>query len=214
MPAFELDELTEDQLDRPIWLVGHSYPANWVGILQGPLDPRHPTRHSIWTPVLEHIQEEVYAGGQRRRVDMNKVLIFNAASKQAPGAVPDWSASTMSARAGFLGRKLSQHKPPMVITFGQDVFAFVTSALSRPQATKKATATSLGRAFRAAVDGYNPAEVNVFPLLHGYVARSGWTNAGKAYFPELDHANYFKEVGTALGRIMLEHGLRLPIWVD
>jgi hypothetical protein len=38
--------------DFPIWLLGDSNPKGWQSVLETPLDPRHPARHNIWTPVL------------------------------------------------------------------------------------------------------------------------------------------------------------------
>jgi hypothetical protein len=50
---------TDIERARKIWLLGHSYPEAWVHVLNEPLDPRHPTRHNIWTPVLDRLQERV-----------------------------------------------------------------------------------------------------------------------------------------------------------
>ena len=41
----------------PIWLIGDSNPKNWENRLSYPLDARHPARHSIWTPVLDAMQD-------------------------------------------------------------------------------------------------------------------------------------------------------------
>lgn len=43
-----------------IWLLGDSNPKNWDSILETPLDPRHPARHSIWTPVIDVIQDQAF----------------------------------------------------------------------------------------------------------------------------------------------------------
>jgi|GEM_PF-5023839 hypothetical protein len=44
----------------PIWLLGGSEPDRWKSVLNAPLEPRHPVRHNIWTPLLDVIQDSVY----------------------------------------------------------------------------------------------------------------------------------------------------------
>jgi hypothetical protein len=207
--------VTETMLKSPVWLVGHSYPARWVEDLEVPLDPRHPTRNSIWTPVLDCIQQEVYRG-DRRRFDMDKAFVFNAAEKQAPRTDADWSPKAMSVRSATLEAMLKTYRPPIVITFGRDVYHFVMKANGSPVA-KSITAQALGKAFNKTVDEYAPHRVNVIPLLHQHVAMGGWIAAGLDYSPEAEkrkNANYFSLVGTALGRILLTHGKDWPIWVE
>lgn len=60
-----------------IWLLGDSNPKNWQKVLKTPLDPRHPARHNIWTPVLEVIQDRVFRTC-RCRVDTSQIYVRNA----------------------------------------------------------------------------------------------------------------------------------------
>lgn len=199
---------------RPIWLVGHSYPGKWVADLKAPLDPRHPTRNSIWTPVLESIQHEVYRGGHRRRFDMDKAFVFNAAAKQEHGTLPDWSDDAMKVRGKILSNYFEKYRPPIVITFGRDVYRFVMQA-KEGNSSPLMKADELGKSFQRAVLNYDPDEINVFPLLHQYVAMKGWTSAGEFYSIDGDiNANYFGITGTSIGRILNLYGSELPIWVD
>ena len=61
----------------PIWLMGDSEPENWQDKLDTPLDPRHPARHNIWTPVLDAVQDQIFrTTGQR--LDTSTLFIRNA----------------------------------------------------------------------------------------------------------------------------------------
>jgi hypothetical protein len=145
---------TEAQMQRKIWLLGHSYPKNWVHMLNEPLDPRHPTRHSIWTPVLDRLQEQVYGDGKRRRLGVRKCYICNAASKQSEGEAPDWKwmGTSIPARITKFGAYMDQYRPPIVITFGADVYRFAMSALPLPDGqTRSLEADELGHRFRRTV---------------------------------------------------------------
>ena len=63
--------------DFDVSLLGDSNPRGWQNALKTPLDPRHPARHSIWTSVLEVIQDRVYRES-RQRVDTVSIYIRNA----------------------------------------------------------------------------------------------------------------------------------------
>jgi hypothetical protein len=211
--------VTKEQLSRKVWLVGHSYPAEWVDKLNGPLDPRHPTRHNIWTAVLDRLQERVYSDGNRLRLDIEKCFICNAAAKQAKRYdKPDWDwvGKSIPGRIKLFSELLSEHKPSVVVTFGADAYRFAIKALGCSDTPPgKLKAAELGEGFRNAIDNWDPKKVNIFPLLHAYVARSGWNTAGGAYSwnGEENNANYFDIVGGALGDILLAHQ-ELPIWCD
>ncbi|MBK8048508.1 MAG: hypothetical protein IPK16_16155 [Anaerolineales bacterium] len=65
----------------PIWLLGDSNPSNWQDVLVTPLDPRHPARHSIWTPVLDVMQDRVFRK-QRLRIDTSSIYILQRSKIQ------------------------------------------------------------------------------------------------------------------------------------
>ena len=71
-------EFTGDP-DFPIWLLGDSPSDSPSAKDQDltPLDPRHPTRHSIWTPIQDVIQRQLYVECGRR-MDDSKLYIRNA----------------------------------------------------------------------------------------------------------------------------------------
>jgi hypothetical protein len=60
-----------------IWLLGDSNPKNWQHVLDVRFDPKHPARHSIWTPVLETIQEYVFVT-RKNRVKTSPIYVRNA----------------------------------------------------------------------------------------------------------------------------------------
>jgi hypothetical protein len=67
--------------NSPIWLLGDSPSTNeQIEKLEPkiePLDRRHPTRHTIWTPILDVIQRRLYKK-HGRRLDDSKLYIQNA----------------------------------------------------------------------------------------------------------------------------------------
>lgn len=70
-----MDQETE-RLRPPIWLLGDSKPVHCPGDLK-PLDKRHPTRHNIWTPILDEIQDHLFREC-KRRLDADRLYVRNA----------------------------------------------------------------------------------------------------------------------------------------
>jgi hypothetical protein len=82
----------------PVWLLADSPPKVWAERLEYPLDARHPTRHSIWTPICDVIQRYVYADQRRLRFNDQKVVIHNAigeASYNPPSGALVWDEMVM-----------------------------------------------------------------------------------------------------------------------
>jgi hypothetical protein len=99
-----------------------------------------------------------------------------------------------------------------LITFGANAYRFAQEALDFPTPSKRELeAKGLGAQFRSAILHFNPQKVNVLPLLHAYVARSGWQTAGKDYADEAT-ANYFDYAGSQLGDILIKYGTDWPVW--
>jgi hypothetical protein len=118
---------TEEELCRKIWLLAHSYPAKWVGDLRKPLDARFPTRHNIWTPIWDQMQERVWKEGSRRRLDPCKTLVLNVAPRQNPGSPPNLECPE---RLRQFQSWLTEYKPPILITFGSVAYRFATRAIA------------------------------------------------------------------------------------
>ena len=204
---------TPEQLARRIWLLGHSLPAKSVDFLDGPLDPRHPTRHSIWTPVLESIQDRVYKCGGGRRLDMARCHIDNAAAIQPHGEEADWKirGPSIAAEKAVLASQVKGYKPKVLITFSADVFWFAATALGRFDGPRThVTSESMADAFNKATTASVLEEPSIIPLLHAFVARKGWTKAGEIYSGPAGH-NYFEFTGAAIGEMLLRHCRDLPI---
>jgi len=159
-----MDGLTQAQLQSPIWLLGDSYPAKWRQHLNGPLDPRHPTRHSIWTPVWDEIQRTVY-NPDKLRVDDRRVCIANAAESSADGS-PDWdfSKDSFKARVAAYGLLLNKYRPPIVCALGRRAYAFALLAkgIAQPCKPDAWSCKTLGDAFRSSIATFDAGEVNLF----------------------------------------------------
>ena len=202
-----------------VWLIADSEPKNWQGLLLTPLDPRHPARHSIWTSVLDYMQEALYKQ-ENRRFASDRLHITNAVRE--PDSRPiataiDWSAS-LRERNRALGEKLSCFKPKVVLTFGAFAFEFVRRAcgegLSFPFGywnTKR-----LGEEFKKRLALYGPQLINVLPLLHVSISRGRFLKSHSHFVGEVgkEPANYFEFVGIELARLFLAKCKNLPIWVS
>jgi hypothetical protein len=65
--------------DSPIWLLGDSPSANNLDKNLKPLDRKHPTRHTIWTPILDVVQRHLFVDCGCR-LDDSELFIRNAVS--------------------------------------------------------------------------------------------------------------------------------------
>ena len=113
----------------PIWLVADSEPKRWQELLLTPLDPRHPARHSIWTSVLDYMQEILYRQ-ERRRFASDRLYIVNSVKDPADKPMTmntDWSQQ-LKDKTNSLGHRLSHYHPKVIITFGAFAFEFVRRA--------------------------------------------------------------------------------------
>jgi hypothetical protein len=208
-------EVPRNELKKPIWLLGHSLPAKWVDELKEPLDPRFPTRHSIWTPIWDYMQERVWSCGGRGRIDRSKLFVSNVAEKQKHGENADinWKSEAFQHRLKNYRSSLNQHRPPVLITFGADAYRFAAAGLcAKGKPPRKLRAVELGERFCEAVGDWKTDGTNVFPLLHVWAALR-WDQAGKAYCGDAG-GNYFEFVGYKLADLFLTHAPRLPIWSE
>ena len=105
----------------PIWIVGDSPPDAWKNKLDEPLDYRHPTRHSIWTPIENMIQSNLYHSGKMRLL-AEKIYIFNAveSSGDKPKRLEEWI--NLEERISKLEELVRERKPVIVLTLGSFSF--------------------------------------------------------------------------------------------
>jgi len=198
----------------PIWLLGDSNPPQWEGVLTTPLDPRHPARHSIWTPVLDQIQDRVYrlCGD---RMDTSSLYIRNAvasATDKPAGKTKEWVLASREAAA--FRELLDEHRPVLLISFGAFSFEFARRVLAEEPQRPYAHwgARGLGEQFRERVCSFDLSRTNLLPLLHVSIARGKFIQSHE-YFCGRENANYFCYVGDTIGEILVRHRHALPVWI-
>ncbi len=200
----------------PIWLIGDSNPANWSDYLDIPLDPRHPARHNIWTPIIEIIQDYVYRQA-RLRIDTKDLFIRNAIADpihKPKNTNPIWD-EYVTQEIVNLQNLFHIYKPVIVLTFGAFAYEFVCrTQMEYPQTHqhKYWTTKRLGNAFRKRVDQFDIHNINILPLLHASIARGHFLKS-HAYFCDDPNGNYFEYVGIQLGIQLLKFQNELPIWI-
>lgn len=202
----------------PVWLVADSEPMSWQELLLTPLDPRHPARHSIWTSVLEYMQEALYRQ-DRRRFATDRLYIINAIKDpdDKPKAMDvDWP-DDLRKKTYSLRDRLLNFKPKVILTFGASAFEFVRRAYGNelPLPYGKWSTKRLGEEFRKRIALYNPSGINVLPLLHVSISRGRFLESHRYFVGEggKEPANYFEFVGTKLANLFLKEAEKLPIWI-
>ncbi|WP_144428470.1 hypothetical protein [Azospirillum thiophilum] len=196
----------------PIWLIGDSNPGPWALKLKFPLDDRHPTRHSIWTPVWDRIQDRVFRSGALRLDDQNLFVrnaVADAAVKPRPTAL-DWTNRELLSPLEGLRTDLQSFQPGLVLAFGQFSFEFVRRALNITPAypCKHWGLGNLRRAFDDAIAAFDPDVTNVVPLLHATIARGKFLDAHAAF-----GGHYFNYVGDGLAKLLLTRLRNAPVWI-
>jgi hypothetical protein len=202
--------------DLRLWLIGDSNPAQWETRLLTPLDPRHPTRHNIWTPVLDEMQDGIYRAS-RQRIDTSGIYVRNALAEAGRKPAPtetQWSAFVEDA-VDVLRKLIETHRPMVLFCFGAFAFEFVRRTLGEKPLHNYSywSAKKLGTEFRKRITEFEPGTANAVPMLHAVIARGRFIEAHEQ-FCEAKGANYFEVVGAALGGTMLRFGKQLPIWID
>ena len=199
-----------------VWLLGDSNPKNWASVLDVPLDPRHPARHSIWTPILDVVQDAVFRQ-RRMRLDTSSLYVRNAVEnpegKPRPTEI-DWGADLAQA-VEQLGRAMQHHRPKILFSFGAFSYEFARRAVCEMPRRQFSHwgARRLGQEFRRRVNAFDPESMNLLPLLHVSIARGRFIHAHE-YFCDQEGANYFDFVGTRVADRLIEHHDKLRVWVD
>lgn len=200
----------------PIWLLGDSNPKQWQESLQTPLDPRHPIRHSIWTPVLDVIQDRVFRE-KRARVETKSLYIRNAVDNpdlKPSSASVEWSQAADDEVHRFQ-EILQMQDPRILLCFGAFAFEFARRALGQGPKRKYDHwgARELGEEFRQRIKHFDPAIANALPLLHRSISGGKFIQSHD-YFCGQAGANYFEVVGVSIADKLLEHQGTLRVWVD
>ena len=212
----------------PVWLIGDSRPDNWPEIVI-PLDPRHPTRHSIWTPILDRIQRRLFID-RHMRVDDQKFFVRNAVvrAKEKPKASsPHWDEILRDSVAE-LASWIEEYKPKIVVSFGQFAYEFARRSHIatrergadvdlRPAAwwTVERLAEAFHQATELPPDGRIAETGRLVPLLHATIARRYFLDNHRKFTKNdlKNSGNYFQYTGDRLANLVfcLKHE---PIWLD
>lgn len=202
-----------------VWLVADSEPRNWHHLLLTPLDPRHPARHSIWTPILEYMQEALYKR-DRRRFNTETLYIRNAVTspdEKPEGMRLNWHQELRD-KIDSLRTSLLRQNPKVILTFGAFAFEFVRRFRSEePTYPYSHWGTAqLGNEFRKRITSYDVSKTNILPLLHVSISRGKFLESHKYFVGEEGKKppNYFEYVGGKLAELFLQRLALEPIWVE
>ena len=201
----------------PLWLLGDSNPPNWAHLLLTPLDPRHPARHNIWTPVLDTMQDVLYRAA-RLRINTADLYIQNAIAD--PGSKPATTATTWPDAVTqdvqtYATAIVVTTRPTIIFSFGAFAFEFARRAIEpsyHPRGYGCWGARTLGEEFIQRIEHFSPETTNVLPLLHATIARR-WFLESHAYFTRDTTANYFTFTGERIASVLLKYRDQLPIWI-
>ena len=203
--------------DSSIWLLGDSDPPKSADRLDYPLDPRHPTRHNIWTPILEGIQGCVFRS-DRRRVDANRFYIRNAVQDPADRPNPTskvWTAS-LDQEISCFSELIETYRPKIVFTLGGFAFEFARRSIQKDpnRATTYWSAERLGVEFCSRIEGFNIQCINIVSLLHVSIDRGKFLECHRN-FTGTEDGNYFRYTACKISELLLVHEADLDdIWVS
>ena len=198
----------------PIWLIADSSPPRWEEHLRQPLDPRHPARHNIWTPILEGIQSHLFQAA-RSSIDTTDLYVRNAvhsAADKPPYRRSDWP-SHLTAETRVLSGLVARHHPRLLLTFGAFACEFTRRSLDRgpPRAVSHWTSIALGNEFRRSIEHFHPMRIEILPLLHVSIARGRFLQ-GHRNFTGQEHANSFDYAAREIAALLLVHRDEYAVW--
>lgn len=192
--------------DSGIWLVPDSNPGNWQEDLKVPLDSRHSTRHSIWTPIIYEVQCHLFP--YNLWLDETRFYIRNAVENST-----DWrdKGKRGSEIVNFSNLIKNEPQPPLIVlTFGTDAYEFARWAHEiacgralLPGRFEKRKVAKLHEVFNDRTADFRPDEVNILPLLHSVVARGKFLHCHEHFSG--GKGNYFEYVGQRIAAVLIEN---------
>lgn len=193
----------------PIWLLGDSAPIKIAGIRHA-LDPRHPTRHTIWTSVLEAIQERLFSFPEHQPRRLSHQALYTA---NAVDTVEAKSSDAEVSRCFERLRQLSRvHRPRTIITFGSFAYEFAVAAVEGGAIPKVPYSELKLSVIRDAFDKRVVDDgLVVVPLLHQIVALK-FAQCHDAYSAE-GFDSYYEYCGMHLANRLLQVHCNDRIWV-
>ncbi len=202
--------------NSPIYLLGDSNPKSELPDQKGhngddplaPLDRRHPTRHNIWTPILDVVQRRVFVAF-KGRLDDSGLYIRNAVEDPKDRV----DAIARNREIGLLRDLLVEYKPPLLVAFGRFSFEFALHALQEKLTPADSWTTwhvkSLADQFSRTMSTLTSSEglgrpnsVNVIPLLHAVGARQ-FRYCHREF--SLGTGNYFEYAGEQIAAVLIKN---------
>ena len=199
--------------DYPIWLLGDSPSINYPDL--PPLDPRHPTRHTIWTPILDVIQRHLFRNGCR--LNDSELYIRNAVSdykhklekpKELGKEIAEFQANQVKEMKKLRELLNRPKKPLLVLCFGQFAFEFARRAqegkieILLPKDWKSLKIPKLSKEFEARIGNVQLGNATLIPLLHASTALS-FQDASRDFSG--GGGNYFEYVGKEITDKLILH---------
>jgi hypothetical protein len=198
----------------PVWFMGDSPPEKWKDRLLYPLDPKHPTRHSIWTPIENYCQRRLYEKAALR-LDTDKFFIMNAVenASEKPAKREDWGA--LEGRIGVLKKQMAKYRPVVVLTFGSFAFELLRRVTDEePQSIRQWGCREMGEEFVRRLDAWRGEKTNILPLLHVTISRGKFLDAHRLYCGESGYKNYFEYVGEKISELFMEKLAAHDLWSE
>ena len=185
----------------PIWLL---------------LNPKHPgVRRSIWTPILDEIQDKVYRKIETR-IDTTNIFISNAINDS--GKVPNtlnWWATEVAKEIELFRESTLEYKPKILISFGAFPFEFVRRVfnITPEKGPKYWSNSNLKSEFERAIENFDINQTNRIPILRQVSASSRFVE-DHSHFNRTNISNYFRDVGTKIADKIIENKDSLKIWIE
>jgi uracil-DNA glycosylase len=191
--------------DSPIWLIGDSPSAKHQHKNLEPLDRRHPSRHTVWTPILDVVQRHLFVE-HGCRLDDSKLFIRNAVIH--PGHKLKISRE-IEAEIAELGGLLERHKPFLVLCFGRFAFECARRAQGEEKLSpQKWTIETLSQEFGERILKVRLDSVTLLPLLHQSIAlqfskcNTNFSGGG---------GNYFEYTGREIAKVLIANRPHLSL---
>lgn len=185
--------------ESPIWLLADSRPRKVL--TREPLDSRHPTRHTIWTPVLDHMQEHVFEAC-RSRLDTRNIYVRNAVEDKSDRR----SRAAVNEAIDRFRRLANASRPILVFCFGGFAFELALRACEESGSTaerwREWRIEDLGAEFGSRIVEASAHKINILPLLHAIVARK-FDECDEKYFPNGAAENYFQFTGRRIADALI-----------
>lgn len=181
-----------------IWLLADSNPIAWQEDLEGPLDRRHPTRHNIWTPIEQVIQRHLFQQCKSRLTDA--LFIRNAVGDPRH----KFQKESLADEIAEFSRLLNEHKPVLLLCFGQFAFEFARRAQQQEEQPDFGNwpVKELAKEFSNRICKFQVESVNVLPLLHASIARRSFLYCHEEFSG--GQGNYFDYVGGKIASVLIE----------